>query len=41
MSRLYEEVEGVKPRLVVVSPYVDEKARETAGKLGIEVYTSL
>lgn len=41
VSRLYEEVEGVKPRLVVVSPYVDEKARETAGKLGIEVYTSL
>ena len=41
VGRLYEEVERVKPRLVVVSPYVEEKARETAEKPGIMVYTSL
>ncbi|MEM3607288.1 MAG: DUF3782 domain-containing protein [Candidatus Bathyarchaeia archaeon] len=40
-GQLYERVEGVKPRLFVVSPYVDEKARETAEKLGIKVCTSL
>lgn len=39
-GRLYERVKGVKPRLVAVSPYVDERGRREAERLGIEVYTS-
>ena len=41
VGELYEKVKGVKPRLIIVSPYVDEKARETAEALGIEMYTSI
>jgi len=39
-GQLYERVRGVKPRLVAVSPYVDERGRREAERLGIEVYTS-
>ena len=39
-GQLYERVKGVKPRLVAVSPYVDERGRREAERLGIEVYTS-
>ncbi len=39
IAELYRKVTGAAPRLVVVSPYVDSKARELAESLGIEVYT--
>ncbi|RLI72430.1 hypothetical protein DRO97_08895 [Archaeoglobales archaeon] len=38
-GELYEKVKGVKPKLAVISPYVDEKALKDAKKLGIAVYT--
>jgi len=41
IGRLYERVNGVKPRLVIVSPYVDDRAMELARELGIEVYTEV
>ena len=41
IGKLYERVTGFKPRLVMISPYVDEKAFEAATKLGIELYTKL
>ena len=40
-GQLYEKVKGVKPKLAVVSPYVDKKAMEFAREVGIEVYTKL
>jgi len=39
ISELYKKVTGSIPRLVMVSPYVDGKARELAESLGIEIYT--
>ena len=39
IGRLYERVEGVRPRLAFVSPYVDDRARGAARELGIELYT--
>jgi len=39
ISQLYRKVTGATPRLVMISPYVDGKARELAESLGIEVYT--
>ena len=41
IGQLYEKVEGTKPRLAIVSPYVDGKAKEAADKLGIEIYTDV
>jgi len=41
IGRLYERVEGVKPRLAIVSPYVDGEAKKAADRLGIEVYTDI
>jgi len=41
IGRLYERVTGIKPRLVMISPYVDEKALESATNLGVEIYTQL
>jgi len=38
IGELYEKVTGVKPRLVIVTPYAYEKAKEIAKALGIEVY---
>jgi len=40
VGKLYARVEGVKPRLVLVSLFVDEKALELAKELGVEVYTA-
>ncbi|GAB6148051.1 PD-(D/E)XK nuclease family protein [Stetteria hydrogenophila] len=37
IGELYERVEGVKPRLVIIAGLIDEKARELAGKLGVEI----
>ena len=39
IGKLYEKTTGVKPKLVMVTPYVDEKTLELARNLGIEVYT--
>jgi hypothetical protein len=39
IERLYEKVTGVKPRLVLVTPFIDEEGLEAAKKLGVEVYT--
>jgi len=36
---LYQRVKGVAPRLAIVSPYVDDVAKQTAKELGIEVHT--
>ncbi|MEM1653230.1 MAG: DUF3782 domain-containing protein [Ignisphaera sp.] len=41
IGKLYEKVARVKPKLVIVSPYVDEKAVELATNLGIEIYTDV
>ena len=38
IGKLYERVKGVKPKLVVVSPYIEDTAKKTAEKLGIETY---
>ncbi|WP_291766491.1 PD-(D/E)XK nuclease family protein, partial [Caldivirga sp. UBA161] len=39
IGKLYEEVNSVKPRLIMITPYIDEKAMELAKELSIEVYT--
>jgi len=39
LGRLYEKVRGVRPRLVLVTPFIDEGGLEAARKLGVEVYT--
>ncbi len=41
IGQLYEKLRSVKPKLAIVSPYVEDKAKETAEKLGIKVYTTL
>ena len=38
-GELYEKVRGVKPKLAVVSPYVDDEAVRDAKRLGIFVYS--
>jgi len=40
IAKVYEKKEGVKPDLVIVSPYVEEKARELAKALGVKIYTT-
>jgi hypothetical protein len=40
-GKLYEQVEGVKPSLAIVSPYVEEDAVADARVLGISVFTRL
>jgi hypothetical protein len=39
-GNLYSRVVGVKPRLVLVSPFVEEEALKLAKELGVEVYTA-
>ena len=39
MSELYNAKTGVMPKLVIVSPYVDEKAREFAKMKNITIYS--
>jgi len=41
IGQFYEKLRSVKPKLVIVSPYIEDKAREAAKKLGIETYTTL
>ena len=38
--RLYEDKEGISPRPVIVSPFIDTRARVLGEQLGIELYTS-
>jgi hypothetical protein len=39
---LYEKMTGRKPdRLIIVTPYIDEKALEAARQLGVEAYTKV
>ena len=40
-GKLYERVKGVKPSLVIVSPFVERRAVEDAETLGISVFTRL
>jgi len=41
-AELYERVAGRRPdRLIIVTPYIDEKALEAARQLGIEAYTKV
>ena len=41
-AEFYGKVTGVKAdRLVIVTPYADEKALEMAKKFGIEIYTKV
>jgi hypothetical protein len=39
IGNLYSKVMGVKPRLVLITPFIDDKGLNTAKKLGVEVYT--
>ncbi|MCW3132214.1 MAG: DUF3782 domain-containing protein [Candidatus Methanospirare jalkutatii] len=39
-GKLYKRVRGITPRLVFVSPYIDEDARSDAEMLGIEAYNA-
>jgi hypothetical protein len=42
MGVLYEKEKGVKPaKLILVSPFVEDKAKAIASSLNIDVYTSL
>jgi len=41
VGRLYEMVTGIKPRLVMVTPFIDDRGLEAARTLGIEVYTDV
>jgi len=41
VGKLYETITGIKPRLVLVTPFIDDRGLEAARKLGIEVYTSV
>ena len=41
-AELYEKLEGRKPsKLLLVTPYAEEKALEAAKHLGIEIYTKI
>jgi len=37
IGRLYEEVRGVKPKLLIIGGFVDPAAYEAAAKLGVEI----
>jgi hypothetical protein len=39
IGALYERVVGVRPKLILVAPFVDEEGQRAAEKLGVEVYT--
>ena len=40
VSQVYEDKEGVKPRLVMVSPFIDTRAGALGEQIGMELYTS-
>ncbi len=37
IGRLYEEVEGIKPKLVIIGGFIDKGVEDLAKKLGIEI----
>ncbi|MFB6491332.1 MAG: PD-(D/E)XK nuclease family protein [Thermoproteus sp. AZ2] len=39
IGALYERVVGVRPKLILVAPFVDEEGQRAAERLGVEVYT--
>ena len=39
ISELYERIEKVKPSLVIVTPFIEEKAKEFAEMNGVKIYT--
>ncbi len=39
ISELYEKIQKVKPSLMIITPFIEEKAREFAETNGITVYT--
>ena len=41
IAELYNREVGVKPRIAIVSPYIDSDAVKLSEKLGIETYSSL
>jgi len=38
---LYQRVTGIRPRLVIITPFIDEKAMKIAKELGVEIYTKI
>ena len=40
IGQLYERLKGVKPHLLFVAVFLDERAKELAQKLGVEVRTA-
>jgi len=40
-AKLYEKKTGIKPKLMIASPFVEPKARDAAKELGIEVYSGV
>jgi hypothetical protein len=40
-GKLYEQVEGIKPALAIVSPYVEDEAVADARVLGTATFTRL
>ena len=38
---LYQRVTGIRPRLVIITPFIDERAMKTAKELGVEIYTKI
>jgi hypothetical protein len=39
IGKLYERVVGVKPELMMITPFIDERGLKTAKELGVKVYT--
>ena len=39
IGKLYERITEVRPRLILVTPFIDEKGLKAAKELGIEIYT--
>ncbi len=37
IGKLYEEIEGTKPKLVIIGGFIDEGVKDLAKKLGVEI----
>jgi len=37
VGRLYEEVTGVKPRLLIIGGFIEREARDAVAMLGVEI----
>lgn len=40
VAAMYETEMGVKPKLCIITPYIDDKAKELAKSLNIDVYSA-